>query len=400
MKNKKITTNLIRGGFKRTNFSETSEPLFLTSGFVYETAEEAEKSFKEEKNRFMYSRFGNPTVDIFEKRMAKLEGAESCWATSSGMSALFTILMSTLKKGDRVVSGRALFGSCHYILTEILPKFGIEVKLVDGTSIKQWELELKKKTKIVFFETPSNPCLEIVDIKKVSELAHKAGAKVVVDNVFATSILQKPLQLNADIVMYSATKHIDGQGRVLGGAILGNKKFCKEIVKPFIRNTGPSISPFNAWVLLKGLETLDLRVEKQTKNTKEIFQFLERNKHIRKIYYPFDKNSKQFELAKKQMIDGGTVISFELNSKKKDDKKVSFKFLNNLRLIDISNNLGDSKTLITHPYTTTHHRLSESDKKKLKITKNLIRLSVGLEEVGDIINDIDLALKKTFKNDK
>ena len=400
MKNKKITTNLIRGGFKRTNFSETSEPLFLTSGFVYETAEEAEKSFKEEKNRFMYSRFGNPTVDIFEKRMAKLEGAESCWATSSGMSALFTILMSTLKKGDRVVSGRALFGSCHYILTEILPKFGIEVKLVDGTSIKQWELELKKKTKIVFFETPSNPCLEIVDIKKVSELAHKAGAKVVVDNVFATSILQKPLQLNADIVMYSATKHIDGQGRVLGGAILGNKKFCKEIVKPFIRNTGPSISPFNAWVLLKGLETLDLRVEKQTKNTKEIFQFLERNKYIRKIYYPFDKNSKQFELAKKQMIDGGTVISFELNSKKKDDKKVSFKFLNNLRLIDISNNLGDSKTLITHPYTTTHHRLSESDKKKLKITKNLIRLSVGLEEVGDIINDIDLALKKTFKNDK
>ena len=400
MKNKKVTTNLIRGGFKRTNFSETSEPLFLTSGFVYETAEEAEESFKEEKNRFMYSRFGNPTVDIFEKRMAKLEGAESCWATSSGMSALFTILMSTLKKGDRVVSGRALFGSCHYILTEILPKFGIEVKLVDGTNVKQWELALKKKTKIVFFETPSNPCLEIVDIEKVSELAHKAGAKVVVDNVFATPILQKPLKLNADIVMYSATKHIDGQGRVLGGAILGNKKFCKEIVKPFIRNTGPSISPFNAWVLLKGLETLDLRVEKQTKNTKEIFQFLEGNKHIRKIYYPFDKNSKQFELAKKQMIDGGTIISFELNSKKKDDKKISFKFLNNLRLIDISNNLGDSKTLITHPYTTTHHRLSESDKKKLKITKNLIRLSVGLEEVGDIINDIDLALKKTFKNDK
>ena len=400
MKNKKVTTNLIRGGFKRTNFSETSEPLFLTSGFVYETAEEAEKSFKDEKNRFMYSRFGNPTVDIFEKRMAKLEGAESCWATSSGMSALFTILMSTLKKGDRVVSGRALFGSCHYILTEILPKFGIEVKLVDGTNVKQWELALKKKTKIVFFETPSNPCLEIVDIEKVSELAHKAGAKVVVDNVFATPILQKPLKLNADIVMYSATKHIDGQGRVLGGALLGNKKFCKEIVKPFIRNTGPSISPFNAWVLLKGLETLDLRVEKQTKNTKEIFQFLEGNKYVKKIYYPFDKNSKQFKLAKKQMIDGGTVISFELNSKKKDDKKISFKFLNNLRLIDISNNLGDSKTLITHPYTTTHHRLSESDKKKLKITKNLIRLSVGLEEVGDIINDIDLALKKTFKNDK
>jgi len=396
MKKKKNATNLIRGGLQRSNFSETSESLFLTSGFVYESAEEAEKSFKEEKERFMYSRFGNPTVDTFQKRMALLEGAEACWATSSGMSALFTILMSYLKKGDRVVSARALFGSCHYIVTEILPKFGIEVKLVDGSDLNQWESALKKKTKIVFFETPSNPCLEIVDIKSVSTLAHKAGAKVVVDNVFATPILQRPLELGADIIMYSATKHIDGQGRVLGGVILSDEKFCKNVIKPFIRNTGPSISPFNAWVLLKGLETLDLRLKKQLENTKEILEFLKKNKYINKIYYPFDENFSQFSLAKKQMKGGGTILSFELTSPKKLEKKTSFKFLNKLNLIDISNNLGDSKTLITHPDTTTHHRLSKNEKKDLGISENLVRLSVGLEEVSDIINDIDFAIRKTY----
>ncbi len=397
MKNKKILTNLIRGGLQRSNFSETSESLFLTSGFVYKTAEDAEKSFKEEKERFMYSRFGNPTVDTFQKRMALLEGAEACWATSSGMSALFTILMSCLKKGDRVVSARALFGSCHFIITEILPKFGIDIKLVDGANLNQWENALKKKTKVVFFETPSNPCLEIVDIKSVSKLAHKSGAKVIVDNVFATPILQKPLELGADIIMYSATKHIDGQGRVLGGAILSDEKFCKNVIKPFIRNTGPSISPFNAWVLLKGLETLDLRVKKQVENAKEILKFLRKNNYVNKIYYPFDESFNQLKLAKKQMKDGGTIICFELLSKKRHEKETSFKFLNKLKLVDISNNLGDSKTLITHPYTTTHHRLSIKEKKKLGITKNLVRLSVGLEEVDDIINDIDSAIKKTIK---
>ncbi len=396
MKNKNNLTNLIRGGIQRSNFSETSESLFLTSGFVYKTAEEAEKSFKEEKERFMYSRFGNPTVDTFQKRMALLEGAEACWATSSGMSALFTILMSYLKKGDRVVSSRALFGSCHFVITEILPRFGIEIKLVDGTNINQWESALKKKTKIVFFETPSNPCLEIVDIKNVSKLAHKSGAKVVVDNVFATPILQRPLEFGADIIMYSATKHIDGQGRVLGGTILSDEKFCKNVIKPFIRNTGPSISPFNAWVLLKGLETLDLRIKKQVENTKEILKFLKKNEYVDKIYYPFDENFPQYELAKKQMKDGGTIISFELASKKKLEKKTSFKFLNKLKLIDISNNLGDSKTLITHPCTTTHHRLSNTEKKQLGINENMVRLSVGLEEVNDIIEDINSSIKKTF----
>ena len=344
----------------------------------------------------MYSRFGNPTVEAFQKKMAILEEAEECWGTATGMAALFTIFMSYLKAGDRVVSSKALFGSCHHIVTKILPRFGIETVLVDGTDLNQWEKALKKKTNIVFFETPSNPCLDLVDIKEVSNLAHKVGALVVVDNVFATPILQKPLNHGADIVMYSATKHIDGQGRVLGGAILASKKFCKNYVKPFIRNTGPSLSPFNAWVLLKGLETLDLRVKKQVENTKEVLKFLKKNKNIKKIYYPFDENFDQYTLAKKQMKDGGTILSFELLSKKNLEKKTAFKFLNNLKLIDISNNLGDSKTLITHPYTTTHHRLSKNEKNELGISENMVRLSVGLEGVDDIINDMDSAIKKAY----
>ncbi|MBS91951.1 MAG: O-succinylhomoserine sulfhydrylase [Rickettsiales bacterium] len=394
---KKTSTKLIRGGINRTHFSETSEPLFLTSGFVYKTAQEAEKAFKEEKKRFLYSRFGNPTVEILQKKLALIEEAESCWLTSTGMSALFSIFMSFLKSGDRVVSARALFGSCHYIVTEILPRFGIEVELVDGTNLNQWELALKKKTKLVFFETPSNPCLDLVDIQEVSKLAHKSGALVVVDNVFATPILQKPLNLGADVVMYSATKHFDGQGRVLGGAILGSNSFCKNIIKPFIRNTGPSISPFNAWVLLKGIETLDLRIRQQTKNAKEIIGFLANNKNIKKIYYPTFKQSKQIRIAKKQMLDGGTIIAFEIKASKKNEKKKSFAFLNQLKLIDISNNLGDSKSLITHPHTTTHHKLDTKEKISLRITENLVRLSVGLEDVTDIIYDIESALNKSSK---
>ena len=394
---KKTSTKLIRGGVNRTNFSETSEPLFLTSGFVYKTAQEAEKAFKEEKKRFLYSRFGNPTVEILQKKLALIEEAESCWLTSTGMSALFSIFMSYLKNGDRVVSARALFGSCHHIVTKILPRFGIEVELVDGTNLNQWELALKKKTNLVFFETPSNPCLDLVDIKEVSKLAHKSGALVVVDNVFATPILQKPLNCGADVVMYSATKHFDGQGRVLGGAILGSNSFCENIIKPFIRNTGPSISPFNAWVLLKGIETLELRIKQQTKSAKEIISFLEKNKNIKKIYYPTLKKSEQIKIAKKQMLDGGTIIAFEIKASKKNEKKKSFEFLNKLKLIDISNNLGDSKTLITHPYTTTHHKLEQKEKMSLRITENLIRLSVGLEDVTDIITDIDNALKKSNK---
>ena len=397
MNKKKLSTNLIKAGINRSKFMETSDPLFLTSGFIYESAEEAEKSFKEEKKRFMYSRFGNPTVEAFQKKMAILEEAEECWGTATGMAALFTIFMSYLKAGDRVVSSKALFGSCHHIVTKILPRFGIETVLVDGTDLNQWEKALKKKTNIVFFETPSNPCLDLVDIKEVSNLAHKVGALVVVDNVFATPILQKPLNHGADIVMYSATKHIDGQGRVLGGAILASKKFCKNYVKPFIRNTGPSLSPFNAWILLKGIETLELRVNRQTKSAKDIIKYLKQSSKIGRIYYPTDSGFRQKQITKKQMIDGGSIISFELKSLKEKEKKVTFSFLNKLKLTEISNNLGDSKTLITHPYTTTHHKLTSDEKISLRITKNLVRLSVGLEDSIDIIEDIDNALKKAEK---
>ncbi len=391
---KNNSTKLIRSGSMRTEFMETSEPLFLTSGYVYKTAQEAEEAFKEKKERFVYSRFGNPTVNMLQDRLADIEGAEVCWATSTGMSAVFTIFMSYLKSGDRVVAGRALFGSCHHILTLILPKFGIDVELVDGKDLNSWEKALKKKTSMIFFETPSNPCLEIIDIKEITKLAKKIGALVVVDNVFATPLLQKPIELGADLVMYSATKHIDGQGRVLGGAILGTKKHCNKFVKPFIRNTGPSISPFNAWVLLKGLETLELRVKQQVRNTKLIIDYLKNSKFISKIYYPFLENSPQVDLAKKQMKDGGNIISFEITSKTNEKKQKSFSFLNNLSLINISNNLGDTKSLITHPETTTHHRLNNNEKKQLGITENLIRLSVGLEDPNDIINDID----NSFKN--
>ena len=385
-------TNLIQSDFNRSNFNETSEALFLTSGFIYNSAEEAEACFNEEKKKFMYSRFSNPTVETFERKMAELEGAQSCLATSTGMSAVFSIFMSHLKTGDRLVSGRALFGSCHHIITKILPKFGIDIELVDGKDLNQWEKALQKKTKLVFFETPSNPCLDLVDIQSVSLLAHEAGAKVIVDNVFATPINQKPIELGADIVMYSATKHIDGQGRVLGGAILGEKKVCEKIIKPFIRNTGPSISPFNAWVLSKSIDTLHLRVKQQNTNSKKIVSFLEKNKSIENLIYPWNKNFDQFKLAKKQMSNGGNIISFRIKKKKSfSEKKTAFTFLNKLKLIKISNNLGDTKSLITHPYTTTHNKLEKKEKRSLRITENLIRLSVGLESYEDLIKDIQQA---------
>ncbi len=390
MKKKSNNTQLIRHGNLRSNFNETSESLFLTSGFIYKSAEEAELCFKEKKKKFMYSRFGNPTIEMFQRKLAKIEGAESCWATSTGMAAVFAIFMSQLNTGDRIVSSKALFGSCQYIITKLLPKYGIEVILVDGKNIDAWKKELKKKTKLVFFETPSNPCLELIDIKEVSKIAHKNGAKVIVDNVFATPILQKPIALGADIVMYSATKHIDGQGRVLGGAILGKKKFCDEIIKPFIRNTGPSISPFNAWILLKSLETLELRINQQVKNAQKVVKFLQGHKKIKKVLYPWSKEFPQYKLAKKQMLSGGSIISFEL---KNQSKMQTFKFLNKLEMINISNNLGDTKSLITHPSTTTHSRLSKSEKTELGISRNLVRLSVGLECSEDIINDIEKGLR-------
>ena len=341
----------------------------------------------------MYSRFSNPTIETFEKKMAELEGAESCLATSTGMSAVFSIFMSQLKSGDRLVSSKALFGSCHYIITKILPNFGINVVMVDGHDNDQWKEALKIKTKLVFFETPSNPCLDLVDINSVSMMAHKVGAKVIVDNVFATPINQKPLELGADIIMYSATKHIDGQGRVLGGAILGKKKLCEEIIKPFIRNTGPSISPFNAWLLSKSLDTLELRVNQQNNNTKKIVSFLQAQNTVENLIYPWSKNFSQFRLAKKQMNSGGSIISFRLKKKNNlSEKKTAFNFINKLKIIKISNNLGDCKSLVTHPYTTTHQKLEENEKRSLRITQNLIRLSIGLESSEDLIDDIKQAL--------
>lgn len=394
IKKKNISTQLVRSGIDRTKFNETSEALFLTSSFVYNTAEEAERAFNGSQEKYMYSRFGNPTVENFQKKLAILEGAESCWATASGMAAVFSIFMSQLNSGDRVVSSKALFGSCHYILTQILPRFNIDVKLVNGTSLDEWKNALKKKTKLIFFETPSNPCLELIDIKKVCKLARENKVIVIVDNVFASPVLQKPLEMGADIVMYSATKHIDGQGRILGGAILGTKKFCEEKIKPFIRNTGPSISSFNAWVLLKSLDTLEIRVLKQQENAEKVVKFLEGHQKIKKVLYPWSKNFRQYSLAKKQMNGGGTIISFEIIPKKSETmKEASFKFMNKLKMIDISNNLGDTKSLITHPYTTTHFRLTIKEKKELNINENLVRLSIGLENVNDIICDLEKGLK-------
>ena len=394
-KNKGRETNLIHGGQKRSQFKETSEALYLTSGFIYEKAEDAEIAFKGESDDYMYSRFGNPTVDMFQERMALLEGMEDCRATATGMAAVFSSLMCQLKSGDRVVSSRALFGSCHYIITEILPRYGIDVILVDGVDMNQWETALKKKTKLIFLETPSNPTLEIIDLSTVSRLAHKVGAKVIVDNVFATPILQNPADFGADIVVYSATKHIDGHGRCLGGAVLGDTKFCQDTLKIFMRHTGPSLSPFNAWILLKSLETLPLRVNAQTQAAKEISNFLSEQKAISNVIYPDLQSHPQYSISKKQMKAGGTIVSFELNhSSNQNGKKVAFKFQNSLDLIKISNNLGDCKSLVTHPATTTHQRLSKKERKRLSINDNLLRISVGLEDLDDLKEDLYLGLKK------
>ncbi|MFN4284294.1 MAG: O-succinylhomoserine sulfhydrylase [Alphaproteobacteria bacterium] len=382
-------TKLVRGGLKRSQFQETSEAIFATSGYVYENAEDAESAFKGEKQRYIYSRFSNPTVAMFEERMALLEGAEVCRATASGMSAVFAALAATVRAGDRVVGPRALFGSCLYILTDILPRYGVETVIVDGTDLDQWEKALAKPTKAIFLETPSNPTLEVVDLAKVSEMAHAAGALVIVDNVFASPILQKPLTLGADVVVYSATKHIDGQGRVLGGAILGSHgDYMDEQLRMFVRHTGPSLSPFNAWTLLKGLETLELRIERHCKNATVAAEFLETQKRVARTLYPGLKSHPQHALAMKQMSGPGSIIAFEVAG----GKAAAFRFLNALKMIDVSNNLGDAKSLISHPATTTHQRLPEADRAKLGISDGLVRLSVGLEDAQDIVEDLAQAL--------
>ncbi|WP_187830363.1 O-succinylhomoserine sulfhydrylase [Siccirubricoccus phaeus] len=381
-------TLLVRGGTSRSNHDETAEALFLTSGFVYESAEQAEATFAGGVQHFQYSRFGNPTATMLEQRLAALEGAEACRLTATGMAAVHAAMLSHLKAGDRVVASRALFGSCHWIVSTLLPRYGIEGVFVDGGDLAQWEAALAKPAALVLLETPSNPMLELVDLPAVAKLAHRAGALVVVDNVFATPLLQKPLTLGADVVVYSCTKHMDGQGRVLGGAVLGSKKWVEDVLQPFIRNTGPSISPFNAWVILKGLETLHLRVPAMCRSAAAIAEFLGGRQEVARALYPFAASHPQHALAKRLMADGGTLVTFDL----KGGKEAAFRFCNALQVIDISNNLGDSKSLVTHPATTTHMRIGAEERAKLGITDGTIRLSVGLEDVADLIEDLGAAL--------
>lgn len=381
-------TLAVRGGLTRSSFDETAEALFLTSGFVYDSAEQAEAAFKDEIEKFIYSRYGNPTVAMFEERLRLLEGAEACFATASGMSAVFVALAALLGQGDRVVSSRALFGSCFVILDEILPRWGVETVFVDGPDLEQWRAALSEPTAAVFFETPSNPMQELVDMQAVADLAHEAGAKVVVDNVFGTPVFSKPLQFGADVVVYSATKHIDGQGRALGGAVLGSKDFIDGPVKNLMRHTGPAMSPFNAWVLVKGLETLTLRVEKQAASALAVARALEAHPRVTRVVYPWLESHPQHELARKQMLGGGTVVTFEIDGGKED----AFAVMNALRIVDISNNLGDAKSMVTHPATTTHRRLSPEARAAVGITDGTVRISVGLEDPLDLIDDLIAAL--------
>lgn len=392
-KNWRPQTRLVRGGTQRSPFGETSEAIFLTSGFVYDDAEQAEARFKGEAEGFVYSRYGNPTTAMFEERLRLLEGAEACFATASGMAAVFASLACHLRAGQRVVAARALFGSCHFIITQILPRWGIETELVDGPDLGQWQRALKKPAAAVFFETPSNPTLELIDIAAVAKLAHKAGALVIVDNVFSTPLQQRPLDFGADIVVYSATKHIDGQGRALGGAVLSTKAFYTDHLLPYMRHTGAALSPFNAWIMLKGLETLEPRVERHCRNTLAIADYLAGHKAIARVYFPWAKSHPQHALARRQMSGPGTMVSFDL----KGGKAAAFKFLNALEIVNISNNLGDAKSLVTHPATTTHRAVGPEERARMGIGDGLVRLSVGLEDVRDLIEDLERGFKAAKK---
>lgn len=382
-------TEAVRAGLARTGFGETSEALFLNSGFTYSSAQEAFDSFTDETDHYLYSRFHNPTIAMFEKRLAAIEGAEYCHAFGSGMAAVFASLASIVEAGDHIVASSSMFSSCHVVITEILPKWGVTYELVQANDLDAWAKALTKPTKAVFIETPSNPLMEITDIRAVSDLAHKVGATVIVDNVMASPMLQKPLELGADVVMYSATKHIDGQGRVLAGALLGSFSYIHEKLLPFTRHTGPSLSPFNAWVLLKSLETLEMRVERMNSNAQKIAEFLESRSEIKSVRYPGLASHPDAAVIKKQMSGGGTTIGIEFNGSQKD----AFAFMDALRIIDISNNLGDSKSLITHPSSTTHRRLSPEVQASMGITPSVLRLSIGLEHVDDLLKDISQALK-------
>ena len=384
-------TSQVRAGLARTGFGETSEALFLNSGYTYSSAQEAEDSFTDEIDHFVYGRFGNPTVAMFENRLAELEGAELCVATGSGMSAMFASVACMVKAGDRVVATAAMFSSCHVVLTEFLPAWGVEVELVKGTDEKVWAQALSKPTKVVFIESPSNPLMEIVDIRMISDLAHKVGATVIVDNIMASPMMQRPLELGADVVMYSATKHIDGQGRVLAGALLGSAEYIVGKLLPFVRHSGPALSPFNAWVLVKSLETMHMRVEAMVSNAQAVAEFLEKQPAIKSVRYPGLKSHPGHELAMKQMNNGGgSTIGIEF----KGSQEEVFAFMNKLCVIDISNNLGDSKSLITHPASTTHRRLAPEVQAEMGITASVLRLSVGLEHSSDLIKDLEQALAK------
>lgn len=381
-------TQLVHGGVLRSQFGETSEAMFLTQGFVYNSAEQAEARFKNEDPGFQYSRFSNPTVSMFEDRLKLFEGAEECRATATGMAAVTASMLSYMKTGDHVVAARALFGSCRYIVETLCPRFGIECTLVDGRDLDQWRAAVRPNTKMFFFETPSNPTLELVDIKSVCNIARENGILSVVDNVFATPMLQRPLALGADIVVYSTTKHIDGQGRCLGGAVLCSSDFLNKYLQDWVRQTGPSMSPFNAWVMLKGLETMPLRIKAQCESARLIADALAKMANFSRVIYPGRADHPQAALAAAQMPGGGQMIAFEVTG----GKRGAFQCLNALRLIKISNNLGDAKSLVTHPATTTHFKLTPEQRTELGITDGMIRLSVGLEAAQDLIDDVTAAV--------
>ncbi|MGE0255796.1 MAG: O-succinylhomoserine sulfhydrylase [Alphaproteobacteria bacterium] len=384
----RLPTRLVRAGLTRSQHHETSEAIFFNSGYVFDNAAQAEAAFKGENDVYIYSRYGNPTVSMFEERLAALEGAEMCRGTATGMAAVFAALGCFLKQGDRVVASRALFGSCHYIVDKVLPRWGVVTRFVDGTNLDEWREALATPATAVFLESPSNPMLDLVDVAAVAELAHRAGARVVIDNVFSTPLYQRPLELGADIVVYSATKHIDGQGRALGGAVLADKAFMTEHFIPFYRNTGPSMSPFNAWVMLKGMETLELRVERQSANALALATWLEAHKGIEFVRYPGLPSFPQHALAKRQMSGFGNLVTFVV----KGGKRAAFAVADSLELVDISNNLGDTKSLICHPATTTHSRIGAEERAKLGISDGVLRISVGLEHPDDLAADIGNAL--------
>ena len=381
-------TRLVHEGQSRSPFGETSEALYLTSGFVYDSAEQAEARFREEDDGYIYSRFGNPTVRMFEERMIALEGAEDARATATGMAAVTAAMLSLLQAGDHVVAARALFGSCRYIVETLLPRYGIETTLIDGRDMHAWEQAMRPRTKVLFLETPSNPVLQVIDMQGVADIAHAHGARLVVDNVFATPILQRPLDFGADIVVYSATKHIDGQGRCLGGIILGNKAYVRDELANFLRQTGPALAPFNAWIMLKSLETLPVRVDAHCDNAEKLVDFLNAHNKVGRVIYPGDKSHPQYKLACRQMTRGGNLIAFDVGA----DKDDAFRFANNLQIAAISNNLGDAKTLITHPATTTHFRLDDAAKAELGIHPTSLRVSIGLEDPVDLVEDFEKAL--------